>query len=445
MLKLVLCLRYLRKCKIVFLSVAAVAISVALLVVVSSLFTGFIQSFGDIASQVMGDVLIIPPRPLPQSDTLIQRLEALPEVQAAAASLYVPGLLRLGTGNVRQVEVWGIDPTAMARATGLKGFLDQQRTNAHLKLKKDEGGLLDGYVGIGLLVDPNDITDQYDWPKARAQLGHHMLLFTGSQADGHTAAAPQTLERQTVHLTLRDIVFSGFSLIDSKVVFLPLQPLYRQLYPRRSETEVDRIHVKLAPGVQSATALGKIRLTWADFAGHDLHWGQGLIGTTDIITARAMWSEYLQEVSKQMDILLAVFGLVDVAVVFLVFCIFWLIVGLKRKDIAVIKSCGATGLTVAGIFLGFGALVGLVGALVGVGLGWIFIHNINAIEQALCRILGFNLWNSSLYVLHEIPHRFDPSGAADIALVAIAAACLGALVPAIAAAWTRPVRILRYE
>ena len=110
-----------------------------------------------------------------------------------------------------------------------------------------------------------------------------------------------------------------------------------------------------------------------------------------------------------------------------------------------IKSCGASGLTVAGIFLGFGAWVGVVGSLLGIGMGVFFMSHINVIEQILCKILGLKIWNSSLYMLHEIPHQFDLAGAIGIAVIAVAASCIGALIPAWVAACTRPVRILRYE
>ena len=57
-LGLFLCLKYLRSKKIVLLSVAAVAMSCALLIVVESLFTGFIASFEEGIKDHTGDVVI---------------------------------------------------------------------------------------------------------------------------------------------------------------------------------------------------------------------------------------------------------------------------------------------------------------------------------------------------------------------------------------------------
>ena len=407
--------------------------------VVSSLFSGFIDAFGDASAEVLGDILIEPTTPLVHSEELIRRLERSDQVTAAAASISVPGLLRLGTGNVRQTEVRGVDAEAMARVTGLRGFLDQQGQQESLVLGMGDNGRLDAFAGIGLLVDPNEITDEYDRDAAREQLGSNMLLFTGNMDEGESNST--SVQRKTVSLTLRDIAFSGFYLLDSSVIFVPLEDLYRQLHADEDPLRVDRIHVKLAPGVEPNAAKEEIRKIYQGFS-------QGVLGqnpNVSILTARALQANYLAEVNRQMEVLLAIFGLVDVAVIFLVFCVFWLIVGLKRKDIAVIKSCGASGWTVAGIFLGFGAWVGVVGSLLGIGIGVVFMSHINVIEQILCKILGLKIWNSSLYMLHEIPHQFDLAGAIGIAVIAVVASCLGALIPAWVAACTRPVRILRYE
>ena len=65
MLKLFLWLKYLRKRRIIFLSIAAVALSVSLLIVVASLFTGFINAFERSAVEMLGDVVLGAPAGLP--------------------------------------------------------------------------------------------------------------------------------------------------------------------------------------------------------------------------------------------------------------------------------------------------------------------------------------------------------------------------------------------
>jgi ABC-type lipoprotein release transport system permease subunit len=60
-------------------------------------------------------------------------------------------------------------------------------------------------------------------------------------------------------------------------------------------------------------------------------------------------------------------------------------------------------------------------------------------------MFGLKIWKSSVYVFSKIPNEFDVYSAMWIVAAAIAAAAVGALIPAVAAARLRPVRILRYE
>ena len=140
-----------------------------------------------------------------------------------------------------------------------------------------------------------------------------------------------------------------------------------------------------------------------------------------------------------------IFGVVSLGVVLLIFCIFYMIVRLKQKDIAIIKSCGAAGSSVAWIFVGFGACVGIAGSGVGVVLGYVVTKNVNTIEEWIRIIFGLKLWKSSVYLFSKIPNEVDWASALYIVLSAIIAAAIGTLIPAIVAAATKPVQILRYE
>ena len=146
-----------------------------------------------------------------------------------------------------------------------------------------------------------------------------------------------------------------------------------------------------------------------------------------------------------MGVLLLIFGVVSFGVVLLVFCIFYMIVRLKQKDIAIIKSCGATSSSVAMVFVGFGACVGTIGSGFGVILGYIITRNIETIENWIRIIFGLKLWKSSVYLFSKIPNEVNWPWAMDIVLLAITAAAIGSLIPAIVAARTKPVNILRYE
>ncbi len=118
---------------------------------------------------------------------------------------------------------------------------------------------------------------------------------------------------------------------------------------------------------------------------------------------------------------------------------------LKQRDVAIIKSCGATNFSVVWLFLGFGISVGVAGSGIGAVLGYVITRNINVIEEWIRIVFGLKLWKSSVYMFDKIPNQVDWGSALPIVAMAIAAGALGALIPALVAARTRPVEVLRYE
>ena len=184
MLKLFLWLRYLRKKRIVLLSIAAVALSVSLLIVVASLFTGFIEAFERSAVETLGDVVLTAPPSFKftKYELLTERLEQIGAVEAATAALSAPGLLHLGRGDVRAVEVWGIEPARRAKVTDYKSSLLRQKGSPGEPCFDVPGspGMMGGFVGIGVVAEPDEMTDEYDFGAVRETLGSPVVLTTGS-------------------------------------------------------------------------------------------------------------------------------------------------------------------------------------------------------------------------------------------------------------------------
>jgi lipoprotein-releasing system permease protein len=447
MLKLFLWLRYLHKRKIVFLSIAAVALSVSLLIVVASLFGGFIDVFEQSAVEAMGDVVLEPPVKFSKYKELIERLEQRRVVEAATATLSAEGLLHLGKGDVRGVEIWGIEPERRTRVMGFKQSLINQKQSLQepsFKIAGIEEGI-GGFVGIGVVAEPDEETDEYDFDAVKKVIGQEAILTTGAMIKAQEDSGAVTVRRKTVRFTIADVVFTGVYYLDKRLVYLPIEEVQRVLYPNESEGVAGQIQIKLRAEAETDAALAEIRGVWESFATEQLGWEPYLIRGTAIVTAKQMQSRYVAEFRKQMGVLLLIFSVVSLSAVLLIFCIFYMIVETRQKDIAIIKSCGATNSSVALIFVGFGICVGLIGSGVGMMLGDIVTKNINTIEEWIRIIFGLKLWKSSVYMFSKIPSEVDWNSALFIALSAVIAAAVGALIPAIIAVRTRPVNVLRYE
>ena len=420
-----------------FLSIAAVALSAALLIVVASLFGGFINVFEQSAVKAIGDVVLEPPVKFTKYEELIRRLEQEPVVESASATLSAEGLLHLSKGDVRGVEIWGISnlDTRFSKVELVSG--------SEYPVSGSEQSVY-GLIGIGVVGEPDEETDEYDFDTVKKMIGQDAVLTTGAvikaQDDGR-----ESVRRKTVRFTVADVVYTGVYYLDKRLVYLPIEELQKVLYPEETEGVAGQIQIKLKAGVGADAALVQIRGVWEDFAAKELGWRQHLIRGTAIVTAKQMQSKFVAEFRKQMGVLLLIFGVVSLSAVLLIFCIFYMIVEMRQRDIAIIKSCGATNGSVASIFIGFGVCVGLIGSGVGMILGDVVTRNINTIEEWIRILFGLKLWKSSVYMFSKIPNEVDWNSALLIALLAVVSAAVGALIPAIIAVRTRPVNVLRYE
>lgn len=452
-----LCLKYLRSKKIVFLSITAVAMSCALLITVASLFTGFINAVENGAGEHMGDIIISMPSGLkiPDYDKLIEDLQADPAIDGATAVLASQGLLLLDKGNVRAVRIWGIELPGRSRVSPVDEFLlkppakDKELTFA-LDNDSEELG---GFVGIGVVAKADDITDEYDSVRiSKDFIGKKVLLTTGAVLDtkkieGEMASSGRgasgeaaRFKRKTIKFTIANIVNSGMYEFDNNYIYLPIEMLSEELYPNKDKV-ADVIQIRLAPGTDIDYAAELVNEIWDRFATGRFTWAN----YARIDSSKEMQAQLIAEYRKQMKMLMLIFGVVSGGVILLVFCIFYLIVMTKQKDIAILKSCGLGSSGVAMMFVSFGLAVGAAGAALGVGLGYLAIKNINPIEHWISVVFRLKLWKSSTYMFTRIPNQIDWPSVFWVAAAAIIAAGLGALIPAIAAARLKPVEILRYE
>ncbi|MHB0945565.1 MAG: ABC transporter permease [Sedimentisphaerales bacterium] len=448
MLKFFLALRYLKKKKIVLLSIVAVALSTALLVTVASLFTAFISAVESGASDYLGDIIIQPPARFADSNVLVEKLNADKNIFAATAILSTNGLIHLGGGNVKAVSIWGIDIQSRDEVAGLKANLLTQKSaigEPTFAVAGDNSDIMPAFVGIGLIAEPNTITDDYDFSAIKLNIGNNAVITTGSLENSkNDESSASMLHSKSVKIKIADILFTSVYELDERFVFVPIDRL-ADVLALDIKKPADVVHIKCAAGVNPDDAVAAVTQIWTQFAEKTLGWERFYIADTEIMTAVAKQSEYTTELRKQMGVLLVVFGIISAGVIVLVFCIFYMIVSGKQKDLAVIKSIGGSSLSAASIFLIFGLLVGLIGASAGLGIGYVITHNVNAIEKWIQTALGLKLWSSSIYMFSKIPDKFNWYWAWRFFAAAALSSVIGALVPAISAARTAPAKILRYE
>ncbi|MBE5072969.1 lipoprotein-releasing ABC transporter permease subunit [Erythrobacteraceae bacterium E2-1 Yellow Sea] len=122
-----------------------------------------------------------------------------------------------------------------------------------------------------------------------------------------------------------------------------------------------------------------------------------------------------------------------------------MLVRAKTRDIAIMRTMGATRRSLLKIFVTTGFTVGALGTVMGLGFGFLVLAFRQQIVKAIEIVTGQNLWDPSIRFLSTLPSRTDPVEVAGIVALALGLSFLATLYPAFKAASTDPVQVLRYE
>jgi lipoprotein-releasing system permease protein len=117
----------------------------------------------------------------------------------------------------------------------------------------------------------------------------------------------------------------------------------------------------------------------------------------------------------------------------------------KGRDIAILRTMGATRGAVMRIFMMTGAAIGVTGTVAGVLLGILVCLNVESIRQFFSWISGTTLFNPELYFLSKLPAEMDFSETSSVILMALVLSFIATIFPAWRAARIDPVEALRYE
>ena len=117
----------------------------------------------------------------------------------------------------------------------------------------------------------------------------------------------------------------------------------------------------------------------------------------------------------------------------------------KRADIAILRTIGAAPRSVLSIFVTQGVAIGVIGTLCGVLLGVLISYNLELLIHGLEALLGLRFLDKKVYFITDLPARVEWSDVLQISLTAFGLCCLSTLYPSWRAARTQPAQSLRHE
>jgi len=408
-----LALRYLRPLrKEAFISVIAgfsflgIVLGVATLVVVMAVMNGFRAELLDKILGINGHVIVQPiESELTDYDAVAERIAAVPGVEAALPIIEGQALASGPSTGSSGVLVRGIRGPDLLGMEKIAGSVE------------DAGGLIDfdnsGGVAIGTRLAQS----------LGLLIGDNITLISPRGAITPLGTAPRVKSYPVV-----GIFEIGMAEYDSTYVFMPLSEA--QLY-FNSPDKAQAIEVY----VDDPDQVAGLRDLIEEAAGRPVY-------STDWRMRNVTFFNALQVERNVMFTILAL--IVLVAALNIISGLIMLVKD-KSRDIAILRTMGATKGAIMRVFFITGALIGTVGTLAGLIIGMIICANIESLRAFTSWITRTEIFSPELYFLSTLPAEMDPTETTAIVLMALCLSFLATLYPAWRAARLDPVEALRYE
>ena len=156
-------------------------------------------------------------------------------------------------------------------------------------------------------------------------------------------------------------------------------------------------------------------------------------------------ASFFNAIQVERNVMFLILTLIIVVAAFNIISSLIMLVKDKGKDIAILRTMGATRGMIMRIFFIAGAAIGVIGTLAGFGLGLWFATNIETIRQWIQSVTGTELFAAEIYFLSKLPAKVDLTEVISVVLMSLALSFFATLYPSWRAARTDPAEALRYE
>lgn len=438
--------RYFLHRRISILAVISVALCVFIVVVVMSVMNGLVNEFKEKNHRFVGDCVIRASSltGFPYAADFVQQLEKQSFIYAVSETVQGVGLMtRPGSSWNVGIDYVGLDPVKHSRATHFAETLGYNADHPERAFQPSYAPEMDGCIlGVDLILYRRPDTGQYDSP-GRPWLDRRTISsFPLNPKGGLARAGLDMVSTKTFYYS--DHSHSGLVKPDGRTIYLPLEQARILSGMDAPVVRSSTLHIRFAAGISVTDGVRQVQQLWQAYVQSCKGKPYAeMLDDVRVLTWQQDRREFIGPMEKEQLMLTFLFLMLGIVTVFIIFVVFYMIIGHKTRDLGLIKSLGMPASRVAAIFLGFAAIVGLIGTAIGMTAGCLFLWKINAMENWLYDHYGWRVWDRAIYAIDQIPNAIEWPVLVCVAAAAVAACLLGASVPSIQAARQSPVRALQ--